>query len=115
MNAPITTLQERRIQNRKLIRVPALLELSGRPPLNVRTVELSASGLGLACAVNLAPGLTCTVRLRLIGGEGSVELALPGQLTYSVLSQRDGGFRLGVQFKNLSDDQAKRVEACMRA
>ncbi|MDD0840202.1 PilZ domain-containing protein [Curvibacter sp. HBC61] len=110
---PISPSVDRRIQSRKLIRVPAVLDIAGRAPLSVRTVELSASGLGLSCPVNLAPGLMCTVSFRLLGPASLTELVLPGQLTYSVLSQRDGGFRIGVQFKNLSTDNAKRLEACL--
>jgi len=116
MNQPVSqTSPERRNQARKLIRLAAELETAGGAPMPVRTVEVSMGGAALASSVNLKPGQSCRISIALPARPPQPMLDLRGTITYSVLSQRDGGFRVGVQFQALSSAAQARLQAFMAA
>lgn len=114
MNSPVHSApSERRSAFRKLVRLTAVLEVDGAAPLAVRTVEVSASGVALSSALNIRPGGRCLVRIALPAQPPQPMLAVQGVVTYSVLSQRDGGFRVGVQFQALPRGAQERLQAFM--
>ena len=116
MNHPASqSASERRTTARKLTRLTAVLELPGVAPLAVRTVEVSVGGVALSCPVNLKPGQTCEVSIALPALPRQPMATLRGVITYCVLSQRDGGFRVGVQFQALSSAAQERIQAFMNA
>jgi len=116
MNHPASqSASDRRNLLRKLTRLSAVLELPGAAPLAVRTVEVSVGGAALSCPVNLKPGQTCQISIPLPARPPQPMLVLKAAITYSVLSQRDGGFRVGLQFQALSNAAQERLQAFMTA
>lgn len=115
MNSPLTTstpISERRSGVRKLVRLSALVEMEGLAPLSVRTVELSPGGAALSSPLNLKPGGRCLVRIAL---PAQPMLAVRASVVYSVLSQRDDGFRVGIQFQSLGRAEEARLQAFFKA
>lgn len=114
MNSPVhATSPERRSAFRKLVRLTAVLEVEGAAPLAVRTVEVSEEGVALSSPLNIRPGGPCVVRMALPARPPQPMLAVQGRVTYSVLSQRDGGFRVGVHFLALPRSAQERLQAFM--
>lgn len=116
MNQPDSqSSSDRRDLTRKLARLAAVLDIPGRAPLSVRTVDVSLGGAALACPVNLKPGQGCQVSIALPANPPQPMLTLRCVVSHSVLSQRDGGFRVGVQFQAVSAAAQKRLQAFMAA
>lgn len=118
MNSPLTTstpISERRSGVRKLVRLSALVEMEGLAPLSVRTVELSPGGAALSSPLNLKPGGRCLVRIALPAQPPQPMLAVRASVVYSVLSQRDDGFRVGIQFQSLGKAEEARLQAFFKA
>lgn len=114
MNAPVfSTSPERRAAYRKLVRLTAVLELEGAAPLAVRTVEVSEEGVALSSPLNIRPGRRCVVRVAVPTRPRQPMLVAQGTVTHSVLSQRDGGFRVGVQFQALPRAVQERLQSFM--
>jgi hypothetical protein len=68
-----------------------------------RGIDISASGVGLQCPVNLPTHHHCQLQLSLLLRDGSVHrLNLPGVVMYTVLSGEYGAFKVGVQFESVS-------------
>jgi c-di-GMP-binding flagellar brake protein YcgR len=114
MSSPNLDTSERRDSSRKILRVPVVLEIPGRAPVELRTIELSAGGLAMACPVNLASGLSCQIRFNLPGPAGQAPIQARASVIHSVLSQRDGGFRVGFQFNGLESTHASRIQAYLK-
>jgi c-di-GMP-binding flagellar brake protein YcgR len=116
MNSPLTTTApDRRSLVRKIARLSAVLEMDGAAPLSVRTVEVSSGGAALSCPLNLKPGGRCLVRIALPARPPLPMLAVRASIIYSVLSQRDGGFRVGIQFQALSQAEESRLQTFLNA
>lgn len=116
MTAPLTTSEpERRSGIRKLVRLSATLEMEGAAPLAARTVEISQGGVALSSPLNLKPGGRCLIRIALPAKTPQPLLAVRAAVVYSVLSQRDGGFRVGVQFQALGQAEEARLQAFLKA
>lgn len=107
---------ERRGAPRRPVRVTVALQIEGRPLLTVRTVEVSASGVGLSCPINLPLGTRCQLSFLIPLAGRPIELRMQGAtVMHSVLSQYDGGFRLGCQFVQLPSDIGQRLQAFARS
>jgi hypothetical protein len=94
---PIPSNDERRTQERRILRVQAELLIAGRPPMSVRTMDISEGGLSVLCAVNLPARTECTVRMSLpVPPTNRKAVELRAVVRYSVLSSSGGGFQLGM-------------------
>lgn len=101
---------ERRVDARKPFRSTAYLALPGRPPSTVRTVDLSAGGVGIIAADNPPPKSACMVRLMLpVKGQGPKAFDVQARVAHSVYSSKGGGFLIGLQFTSLGPDVAAAV------
>ncbi|MDH4416486.1 MAG: PilZ domain-containing protein [Acidovorax sp.] len=105
--SPLPGKDERRTQERRILRVQAELLVPGRPAMPVRTVDISEGGVSVLCTVNLSTRTECTVRLPLpVPPTGRKQLELRAVVLYSILSSSGGGFQLGMNV--LSMDEATR-------
>ena len=99
MNSPLSipSHDERRSQERRILRVQAELIIAGRPSMSVRTMDISEGGISVLCAVNLPARTECTVRVSLpIPPTGRKPVELRAVVRYSILSSTGGGFQLGM-------------------
>ena len=95
---------ERRVQPRRVLRVQAELHIAGRPPMSVRTMDISEGGLSVLCLVSLPAHTECVVHLPLpVPPSGRKPLKLRAIVLYSILSSGGGGFQLGMSTPNLDD------------
>lgn len=101
---------ERRRHERKPLRASALLQLPDGAPLQVRTVDVSAGGLGVVSPVNINPRLPCMVRVNLpVNPSGQALLEAQATIAYCVLSGSESGFLIGLQFLNLPVASARAI------
>ncbi len=106
--SPLPGKDERRTQERRILRVQAELLVPGRPAMQVRTVDISEGGVSVLCTVNLPARTDCTVRLPLpVPPTGRKQVELRAVVLYSILSSSGGGFQLGMSLASL--DEATRA------
>jgi len=99
MNSPIPlpSNDERRNHERRILKVQAELLITGRPPLAVRTMDISEGGISVLCPTNLPARTECTVRMSLpVPPTGRKLIELRAVVRYSILSSSGGGFQLGM-------------------
>ncbi len=100
-------LREQRAHDRRPLRTQVELLLPGRPPLAMRTTDISLSGIGLLASANPPMGLRVGLRLRLPNprspsGPPTV-FELQAVVRHSVFSNSEGAYRIGMQFQQPSD------------
>ncbi|MBU6259866.1 MAG: PilZ domain-containing protein [Burkholderiales bacterium] len=90
---------ERRREPRRIFHGKVLLRLGDGQQLETRGIDLSASGIGVECPVNLVPAASCELRLSLMLKDGSIHpVTLRGSIAYAMLSGKYGAFHVGIQF-----------------
>jgi c-di-GMP-binding flagellar brake protein YcgR len=94
---------ERRQYERKHLRTSGQLFVAGRPPMEVRTIDLSLGGLALAAPMDVPAKTLCVVRVVLpLKPKGNVLLEARARVVHSVLSSAQAGFSIGLQFTDVS-------------
>jgi c-di-GMP-binding flagellar brake protein YcgR len=100
----------RRVHERKLLRVAAQVIVPGRPEVEVRTWDISAGGIAVVAAVNPPVGLKFKLRVRLpVRPAGTAALESQVEVMHSVLIKSEGGFKVGLRFVDLSSTAAAAV------
>lgn len=77
--------------------------------VSIRTVDISAIGIGVLVPFPLPEQQTCTLRITALDQDDAQELVLKGRITYCILSGIQG-FRIGVQFTDLDSVTQSRIE-----
>jgi len=91
------SIDTRRKTPRKVLNVPAIVRLAGRPPLEVRTLDVGLDGLCVTAPLNVESNLKCSVEFALpLNNRGPVALAMQARVVYSVLSH--DSFKVGLHF-----------------
>jgi hypothetical protein len=108
----VATHSERREDPRKRLVGPAsLITQSGA--VNVRTLDISLTGMSVASPANVLVGSACTVDINLPASGGNRQRArLPARVVNCVMSKVDG-FRLGLQFADLPLSERAALADCM--
>ncbi len=104
---------ERRQEPRKTLRTPATVRVAGQA-LQVRTLDVSVSGVAIVAAVNPPAGMRLELEFLLPGRKGVVPVRARGQVMHSVLCGAENGFRVGVTFTELDDASRRAIEAYVR-
>jgi c-di-GMP-binding flagellar brake protein YcgR len=100
---------DRRRDERRLFRGGALWAPMGSSPTQVRTVDLSASGIALVSTINPAIGCRCRVRFAIPTREGvSLTIDVMARVVRASFSGAEDGFRVGIEFDTL-EPEAKRA------
>ena len=103
---PIAT-REQRAHDRRPLRTQVELLLPGRPPLAMRTTDISLSGIGLLASANPPMGLRVGLRLKLANPRSASApptlFELQAVVRHSVFSSSEGAYRIGMQFVQPSD------------
>lgn len=107
---------EKRGAERKSLRVLAFLVFPGMAPIPVRTIDISANGMCIVASANPPPNVQCGFQLNL-PKKPSGAFALSGRVRVidSVLARHDDGFRISLQFLNLSAQGAAEVAQYIKA
>ncbi|MDE2369047.1 MAG: PilZ domain-containing protein [Burkholderiales bacterium] len=97
--APTGHGAERRREPRRIFHGKVMLRLGDGQTVETRGIDISASGIGVECPVNLAPSASCELRLSLMLKDGSIHpVTLRGSVAYAMLSGKYAAFQVGVQF-----------------
>ena len=104
---------ERRQDPRKTLRTLATVRV-GRQAFQVRTLDISASGVAIVAAVNPPAGMQLELEFLVPGRKGVVPVRVRGQVMHSVLCGAENGFRVGVAFRELDAAGRRAIEAYLR-
>lgn len=104
--APAGDGANRRQSERKSLRSKALLQFSGRSGLEVRTLDVSASGMAIVAPSNLPSAAVCIVQLVLPLKKGRFPLQVNARVVHSIFSGTESGFKVGLQFLGPSPNMA---------
>lgn len=105
---------------RKLLRRPADLVLPDRKMVEVRLHDLRMDGVAVVAPLNLRQALVCEVKFRLPwsrGGDGAVAVAVAARakVAHSILSSRQGGFLIGLDFLDIDEGSLGAISRYMSA
>ena len=99
---------ERRIAVRKRVRTRVRLSIAGSTAMEVWSLDLSIGGICVVADVNPATGTKCSLALGIPFKNGtSHKTQVQGSISYSSFSNADGGFKVGVQFKDVTPELHK--------
>lgn len=102
---------ELRQSTRKVLKVPAMLVLDGERPLKVRTLNISASGLGIVSPTLLASGKKGQIHFIVFLGGRKLELSAQIKVVYCVFSEHE--LKAGVQFVSMGKTVAEALASLM--
>lgn len=107
----VTSGPERRAHARKPFSCTAYLRLPTQQVLEVHTVDLSSGGIGIVSPINAQPGWLCDISFNVTREPSGVDhVTAQGRVAYSVLSGREYGFLIGLQFVNLAPEHRSIIE-----
>ena len=116
MQRPIfTDGSERRGAPRKVLRSAVSVRLADGQVIAARGVDISLSGIGITCERNLPARLACRVEFPLLIDGMAYTVELPATVAYTVLSQKQGGFMVGVKFSSVPPEVSKVIARFMLA
>lgn len=93
-------LNERRSGQRRPMKTKALLSVESTAPVQIKTVDISTNGLGIALQEPLRAGVPVMVKFELyVDGQGHTIVAR-GIIAYSIFS--GGEFKAGITFSQLN-------------
>ena len=94
----LTDGSERRASPRKILRTAATVRLPDGRMFDARTIDISQSGLGFVCDLNLPARLACRVEFALVVDGDPRRIELLGVVTHTVFSARHSRFSVGMKF-----------------
>jgi c-di-GMP-binding flagellar brake protein YcgR len=98
---------DRRRFPRKFLSGTAHLLLPDRAPVEVHALDISVGGMGIVAPTNLTYEFRCEIRFTLAREPFGIDVVTaPVQVVHCVLSGREHGFLIGLQFFNLPDNVA---------
>ena len=105
---------DRRRHPRKYISGVGHLLAAGLPPMEVHTQDISVGGVGVIAPRSLPYEALCKVRFALPRESYGMEFVIaPARVAHCVLSGREYGFVLGLEFHNLPEDVAAVINRYM--
>jgi c-di-GMP-binding flagellar brake protein YcgR len=93
----------RRAATRITLAVTGKIELAGGAMVDVRSVDLSGSGIGVTSITELTPGQQCNVSIDMSVCGSDFKLEMKGRVCYSRKSPA-GGYRSGLQFVQMTQE-----------
>ncbi|MDZ5458272.1 PilZ domain-containing protein [Azohydromonas lata] len=92
---------DRREAERKRFRALAELRLPNQQVVPVRAFDISADGIGVVSPLNIRLETLCQIKVRTPILDAGIEVfQLRARVTHSVLSAKEAGFMLGLDFEN---------------
>lgn len=106
---------ERRAAIRRPLRAQAMVLLPGQPGRPCKTVDISETGICVAMPEALPPGTTCMVGFELPDRQGNRKRHQSrARVVMSILAQHADGFRVGMQFQEVSDPVLLAIQGYVR-
>jgi c-di-GMP-binding flagellar brake protein YcgR len=103
MNLPKTVISDRRAHDRHPFRTEAVLALPDGREVTGRTLDIGKGGAAVVTDINPPLGSSLVIRLRLPAQpQGSTPFEAQALVVNCILAPRDGGFRLGLEFRPLT-------------
>jgi c-di-GMP-binding flagellar brake protein YcgR len=106
------TSEDQRQNARKVLRTRALLIMDGIPQFLVRTIDISTSGVGVACPQQLHAGQEGKIAFEMFFNGKNYQVASRVKVMYCIYSSSDG-FKVGLQFLNLDMGSASAITKFM--
>ena len=108
---------ERRREPRRLVNLPARLQIDGAAPMQVRLLDMGTRGVACVTALSVQPGAICEVQFSLPrrGFDPATAVQVKVRVIGTVLSRASGGFRLGLEFLGLDQISYEAVKAYVAA
>lgn len=106
------TSEDLRQNVRKVLRSRGLLIMDGIPQFLVRTMDVSTSGVGIACPHQLQPGQEGKIAFEMFFNGKNYHVASRIKVMYCIYSSSDG-FKVGLQFQNLDMASASAIAKYM--
>lgn len=111
VTAWVTAGLDRRSAERKAFRAPALLRLPDRQVIEVRTFDISVGGIGVVTPMNLRQDVVCDIRVRPpMFVEGAEVLLARGRIAHSILSGKEKGFLIGLEFMEIASSMTDLIK-----
>jgi c-di-GMP-binding flagellar brake protein YcgR len=96
-------ISDRRAHDRHPFRTEVILNFADGRRVVGQTLDIGQGGAGVVCDINAVVGWTVRLRLRVPAQTtGSHLFEADAEVVNSILARRDGGFRLGLEFRPLS-------------
>ncbi len=94
--------KDRRRAKRKILRTTAEISLGDTQSFTVRTLEISATGMGIVASANPKPGTVLRISFAIpAAGGAQVLFDSKACVVQSVFSTTESGFRVGLSFVEL--------------
>lgn len=107
---------ERRAHVRRKLRSPAFMVLPGGKVVDVRTLDISAGGMGLLIGANPPKGTVFDLQMALpMRSDGHRKLRAKVEVMQSIYDGQDGGFKVGVRFVGLEPDDSAAIAAFLQS
>jgi c-di-GMP-binding flagellar brake protein YcgR len=101
----------RRVADRRALRTSAHIELPGGQYVEVRTVDISSTGIAFIASANPRNGTSFSLSFAVPEKpKGQILCEVRVKVVNSVYSAREGGFRIGVLFTNLDPVAATAIK-----
>lgn len=98
---------ERRIAERKTLRIRATIILGQTQAFEVRTLDMSVGGMGIVAQANPRPGTLMAIRFMLpIKPTGYHPFEAKAKVAHSVYSASEQGFKIGLSFVDIAPEAA---------
>ncbi len=97
------------------VRTPYLLRMQLGPEIDAIAGDISAGGVGLYANAEMPSGAILGLTFKIYNESGTAmsqryrDFELPGRVCYSI-PMPDGGYRLGVSFLSISDDDVAFIQ-----
>lgn len=111
-----STLLEQRRAGRKMFRTLAQLTLPNGTQLAVRTYDVGLDGISIVAPVNLKLKSACEIVFRVpIAGRSSDAIHASAGVAHSILSRRQDGFMIGLDFRGIQERELALIRAYVNA
>lgn len=112
---PVASLDQRRFP-RKFISGTGHLLIPGHPPMEVHTQDVSLGGVGVIAPRAVPYETVCSVRFALSRDTHGMDVVTaPVRVAHCVLSGREYGFMLGLEYHHLPADVSDIINRYMAA
>lgn len=98
---------ERRAAARKAMRTRVVVICPGAAPVECRSIDISASGMGIVSPVNFTSGSAGTMYFLLVVAGTAEKMTAAATFPYCMYSGQHGGFKTGAHFTRLEPKLAK--------
>lgn len=109
-------LLDQRRADRKMFRTLAQLTLPNGTQLAVRSYDVGLDGISVVAPVNLKLKSGCEIVFRLpTAGRGSDAIHASASVAHSILSRRQDGFMIGLDFRGIQERDLALIRAYVNA